>query len=410
MKLFEDMEEMGGTINDVIQNMINTMFEVELDDDDITEIVKKLGLSDLLALDDAYSSGNIEQVQDILGPLPTMEYSMGGGASTSAASSRPAARTAAAPVAKKQTTATQSTSSYSGGGRNTTASNQPQPDPDVEEEPIEESDYSKRRKDHEDQISGKKKPKPAKKPTAKTDYMKRRAVKEDRKKKVDTSTPEWMENWVTTEFDGDHMAALDHASYMADVGRDPEWLPIINYLTNKTSSIEETDTPDNLIPYNSDEVIRALLASADADELESLEHLANRVYQSYPESVTVADIMHMLNEPQLRDVRKDDVEYALSAAGIVDAMVNEKSIEEATSMDGDEFAVGDAVGFKDGYEQSGRLTQINGNNLTISVYDSDSGERYNVNKSARQCWKESATPKANIVEMTAWLKRRAGIA
>ena len=35
MKLFEDMAEMGGTINSVIQQMVNDMFQQELDDDEV---------------------------------------------------------------------------------------------------------------------------------------------------------------------------------------------------------------------------------------------------------------------------------------------------------------------------------------------------------------------------------------
>jgi len=41
--------------------------------------------------------------------------------------------------------------------------------------------------------------------------------------------------WVETEFGGDFAAALDHAIYMANIGRDTVWNRIIKYLDKKTS-------------------------------------------------------------------------------------------------------------------------------------------------------------------------------
>ena len=301
MKLFEEMEKMGGDINDVIQKMINDMFHEELDDDDITDIVNRLSLSDLLALDDAYSMNDVDAVQDIIGPLPTMEYSMGG-YSASSASNRPAARTAAAPVpaAKKQTTTTQSTSSYSGGGRQTTAGNAPEPE--LEEEPIDEA------------VAG----------------------------------------WVNREEEKD------------------TWYGIIHY-------------PDTSISY----IVRR--------PHEDWQHIYDPSY-GYDGAVSAEDLD--IAEP---------IDMEKMPSRLLQHDIDEAPIDEATSMDGDQFEVGDEVGFKDGYEQSGRLTQINGNDLTISVFDTDTGDRYNVVKSARGCWKESTAPATNIVEMTTWLRRRAGI-
>jgi hypothetical protein len=51
-----------------------------------------------------------------------------------------------------------------------------------------------------------------------------------------------------------------------------------------------------------------------------LQKLADRINQSYPDSVRIDQIMQMLNEPQLRSINKDDVTYALQAAGIMDFM------------------------------------------------------------------------------------------
>ena len=119
MKLTEDMEELGGTIHDAIQKMVNVMFREELDDDQITEIVRSLSLSDVLSLDAAYTKNDKAAVQQILGPLPQLEYNMGGGGATSSASARPttagaAKKTAAAAAPTKDKPA----SNYSGGNQN----------------------------------------------------------------------------------------------------------------------------------------------------------------------------------------------------------------------------------------------------------------------------------------------------
>ena len=130
MKLFEEMDENDETINDAIQRMVNDMFQEELDDDVVDDIINNLSLSDIIELDTAYTNGDKEAVQNILGPLPQLEYSMGGRHPTSAASARPVPRAAQAqPNAPQQGQATsQGTANkrYSGVT-------------DDEEEPVEEA-------------------------------------------------------------------------------------------------------------------------------------------------------------------------------------------------------------------------------------------------------------------------------
>lgn len=48
----------------------------------------------------------------------------------------------------------------------------------------------------------------------------------------------------------------------------------------------------------------------------------------------------------------------------------------------------DFVCFKSDIETYGRLTKISGNMLTISVYDSETGERWETQQQASRCWKE----------------------
>jgi hypothetical protein len=149
MKLFEDMKELGGSIHDAIQQMVKNMFRAELDEEQIVEIIDKLSLSDILALDTAYSAGNKEAVQNILGPLPQLEYNMGGGRQASSqASSRPATAGATKKAAAAAAPAKTSTSStYSGGNQNVApvvaAPNKPtpiQPDEEELEEEVDETE------------------------------------------------------------------------------------------------------------------------------------------------------------------------------------------------------------------------------------------------------------------------------
>ena len=550
MKLFEKISTEGISISQAIKDMVQDMFNQEIDDETAADMAEKLSLSDIIALDSSYTNWQKDEVLDIIGPIPQMEYNMGPGSqATSAASSRPAARTAAAPQAKKQNTTTQSSSNYSGGVQNgvSTTNIDSEDDPDampqdggkveesddstpdgwaiigidrygnekrlaVEEphkkqhaeeviakslmgmkagtsrggllqgyvdariepyyeEPIEESDYMKRRKDSEDQISGKKKPKPAPKPTAKTDYMKRRGVEEGRpgdlsgyaanmKKQAEKRKKKPKDPWKSDEpLSSEKQRAWDKAA-KADTMEsgvmdfvDQQMMTkqnIIDAIYRKTDdqlskdfdlyvtqgkrggivsrrklefirselekemtrrgisntveegapdynpsrggnddfdlqqlaqeyqatmagmghrnsddiiddmyAIADEDTVDDLLAFgieeagapdynpsrggygsdpseefNSDEVRRALeTAASEEEDLHGLQLVAHRINQSYPDSVTIADIMDMLNEPELRSVRKDDVEYALQAAGIMDMMEStEEQVEETVNV------------------------------------------------------------------------------
>ena len=119
MKLFEKISTEGISISQAIKDMVQDMFNQEIDDETAAGMAEKLSLSDIIALDSSYTNWQKDEVLDIIGPIPQMEYNMGPGSqATSSASSRPAARTAAAPQAKKQNTTTQSSSNYSGGVQN----------------------------------------------------------------------------------------------------------------------------------------------------------------------------------------------------------------------------------------------------------------------------------------------------
>lgn len=75
-----------------------------------------------------------------------------------------------------------------------------------------------------------------------------------------------------------------------------------------------------------------------------------------------------------------------------------KVLDEATSMDGDKIKVGDGVGFKDGYEQYGKVTKISGSTVHVSVYDSDTGDRNEIRMDARRLWVESMDESVNLSE------------
>tara|TARA_R110000850_G_scaffold247549_1_gene372503 strand:+ start:382 stop:558 length:177 start_codon:yes stop_codon:yes gene_type:complete len=57
-------------------------------------------------------------------------------------------------------------------------------------------------------------------------------------------------------------------------------------------------------------------------------------------------------------------------------------------MDNDQINVGDEIGFKDGYEQYGRVVKINGSTLIVSVFNSDTGDRDEFPMDARRTWLE----------------------
>lgn len=150
MKLFEDMQEMGGSINDVVQKIINDMFQEELDDDQVEEIVNKLGLSDMLELDTAYTNGDKEKVADILGPLPQFEYSMGTNRNpTSSAAERPAPRAGGGQQARKKP-GTQNTvntnRNYSGGVQNGVSTTNVDQDGNVDQEVSDEEQVEEAKK------------------------------------------------------------------------------------------------------------------------------------------------------------------------------------------------------------------------------------------------------------------------
>lgn len=271
MKLFENMEEFGGSITDAIKQMVIDMFQEELDDDQIVEIVKTLGLSDMLELDRAYSAGDRDTIKEILGLDMQLEYSMGGrGDINSAASTRQApARRDTSSVAKSSSKDSKSNGHYSGGIQNGVSTKNIDHEDDDEmsasdEEEIEESKGKRCGKCGKNTIVHTKK------------------------------------GWYCSNCD-DKMK-----KHMEESGLD----------YNPARGGYNSDNDD--IELNSDEVIRTLLQVADDEELASLERLANRITQSYPDSVTIPQIMGILNEPQMRGVRKDDVEYALQAAGFID--------------------------------------------------------------------------------------------
>ena len=69
MKLFENMEEMGGTIHSAIKQMINELLHDDIDDDQLEDIINTLSLSDVLELDTAYTNGDAETVRVALPPV-----------------------------------------------------------------------------------------------------------------------------------------------------------------------------------------------------------------------------------------------------------------------------------------------------------------------------------------------------
>ena len=57
-------------------------------------------------------------------------------------------------------------------------------------------------------------------------------------------------------------------------------------------------------------------------------------------------------------------------------------------MDGNEIAVNDYVGFKDGIETSGIVMGFERGMVAVGVWNSDTGEREKTLVSANRCWKE----------------------
>lgn len=70
-------------------------------------------------------------------------------------------------------------------------------------------------------------------------------------------------------------------------------------------------------------------------------------------------------------------------------------------LEGHATYAGDFVGFKDDIEQSGKAKAIKDGYLVISMWDSEAGERYDIEKPARQCWFEGKGPEREAAEKSA---------
>ena len=72
------------------------------------------------------------------------------------------------------------------------------------------------------------------------------------------------------------------------------------------------------------------------------------------------------------------------------AKVNEETISEntVTTRDGDKVKAGDAIGYKDGYEQYGTVHKVEGDHVHVKSYDSNTGEHYVHRKHKSEIWKE----------------------
>jgi hypothetical protein len=155
MKLFEDLEEMGGTISDAISKIIKEVYGQTISDGQLEQIVSGLSLRNLLDLDQAYTNQDISAIKDIIGPLPQMEYSMGVSGRESQASSRPAVTTATKSQSQTATGKNDDgpgNGSYSTGSQNAVTTQkinvtgvnhndtENQQDGQEEDEPIKESD------------------------------------------------------------------------------------------------------------------------------------------------------------------------------------------------------------------------------------------------------------------------------
>lgn len=397
MKLFEEME--GGSIKDAIQKMVNDMFREELDDDQIEEIVNDLSLSDLLALDKAYTDGDKETVSRILGPLPQLEYSMGVNRQpTSAASNRPAPGRAQQGQQQKKEPGTQNTvqtiRNYSSGAQNavTTQNIDNEDDPDQvmqDPEPIEESD---------EQL-----------------YL-------DLANRAD----EWAYD-NDLPFGSEHMGVNDMADEFAELGIDTfelakEW--VMDQIRDPNSmwnaegnfgpdgdfdDFEESVTEGSGEQWNSQEVVRALeevAMDAEPDDPEGaagLQMLANRINQSFPDSVDMSDIHNMLREPQLRGINFEDVKYALQATGFlefesVQEELDQASVEAALRDMAEKYqaAMAGMYDAEDPSDIAATMEELAAKyGLDIDDYLENPNESVN---------------ESNVVDMVKWLKRRAGIA
>lgn len=225
MKLLEEIQKFN-SIHDAVKQMIMDLFNEDLDEETIDEIISELGVSDLLGLDNAYQNKDVEAVKKIIGPLPQLEYSMGRQATSQAANRTQPAR--------------------------------------VEKEPKSQNTS-------------------APKPTTQVSRNYNQGVKNN------TQEPE----------DSD-MEVVD--------------------TNTQQDKMNETQGEQ----WNSDEILRALaagledIAYEDPQAASGMQRLIDRINQSYPDSVSIMDIEEILREPDMREVKRDDIMYALGAAGIVD--------------------------------------------------------------------------------------------
>ena len=81
------------------------------------------------------------------------------------------------------------------------------------------------------------------------------------------------------------------------------------------------------------------------------------------------------------------VKQDLSPDGPGAEMENNMTTKTVT-VEGQTVTIGDFIGFKNDIEQSGRLVDIRGTDLVLSVYDSMTGDRHQVTQPASRCWKE----------------------
>lgn len=63
-------------------------------------------------------------------------------------------------------------------------------------------------------------------------------------------------------------------------------------------------------------------------------------------------------------------------------------VENAHTGEMATIRIGDAIGFKDGIEQYGRVTSIQGQWISISITDGITGEKSIVQQRACDCWVE----------------------
>lgn len=334
-KLLEYMDDNDSSIHDAIQAMINDMFRQELDDDQIEDIVNTISLSDVLALDAAYSKGDRETVSAILGPLPQLEYNMGGGRqwrsqARSQASSRPTTSGASNRVDPASST------------------------------------------------------KPA--PTGGT-----------ANKQYSGNAPSGVALTNSTDQSVDDDDEITETGNINDMDVSDDMKSLLR-MRNIAMSGSRSDAERHLRP---DKLAFGKQLSRTINQLKRKEAGQPSKFDIlFPELVDHYNAV-MLKLDDVRNFNRRETAKT-EEPGIEESGVKQISIDNGQAI----VTIGDHVGFKDGYEQTGRLVEILNGILILSVYDADSGERYEVQQSPDRCWSEATT---DVVQMTEWLKRRAGI-